>query len=158
MTLEEASAEIARCDQTRRALVALQTDTLNQIKTLAQRGNTSAQAVLGSVQNSLAATHQDADLTSHLLSWQEDARAIVTEVIEGHVPESEIDKEKTHIDEPRLQPHITSVEVEIDDQTIPLSSEHVEKAMGEWLDQVEAQAKDGEVEAIIRIIFSGKQT
>ena len=157
MTLEEASAEIARCDQTRRALVALQTDTLNQIKTLAQRGNTSAQAVLGSVQNSLAATHQDADLTSHLLSWQEDARAIVTEVIEGHVPESEIDKEKTHIDEPRLQPHITSVEVEIDDQTIPLSSEHVEKAMGEWLDQVEAQAKDGEVEAIIRIIFSRKQ-
>ena len=67
----------------RNALLDLQTDTLHRIVTLAQGNKPKAQAAWEEVCRFLAAPEEEAELTSHVVSWADRANQIIDEALKA---------------------------------------------------------------------------
>jgi len=155
-TREKAATQIARRQRTRNALLDLQTDTLSRIITVADGGNEEGQAALDEVRRFLAASEEEAELSSHIVSWAQQANKIIDAALKVRPsgPEPPVTPPGKVTRDGRVEWLITSAQAEIGDQTVSLNAEDVEQALGRLLSYLEAQAESGKVEVIIRIVLS----
>lgn len=154
---DHAANQVARRQRTLNALAELQTDTLGRIVKLAGGDNGAAQDALKEIQRFLAARHEEADLTSHVVSWQERANRIIDDALASKPPETTgvgVGPGTTPVRETEVTWCITSGLVEIGDETITLDSQRVTPMIGELLNQVEIGAEHGHGEVVIRVRFS----
>ena len=153
---EAAAHQIARRLPTQAALDDLQTDTVGRIVTLAEGGNAAAKEVLQSIRQFLAATNEKADLTSHIVSWKQQANQVIDAALKAVSPEPSKPKVtltgKTSRDR-AVRWQVTSVQAEIGGQTVPLTFEDVEPVVDQLLSRVKAVAGD-QTEVIIRVVCS----
>jgi hypothetical protein len=160
-TRETAAAQIARRQRTQSALVDLQTDTLHRIVTLAEGGNVDAQTAWEEARRFLAAPEEQAELTSHVVSWSRQANQIIDDALKAQPrTEGSTETEATTTGKPihngrALQ--IASAWVEIGDQTISLEPKAVEAVLAQLLRDIEAQAGGDQAEVIVRIVLSRPQ-
>ena len=157
ITREEAAAQVARRQRTQSALDDLQTDTLGRIVTLAKGGNDAAENALQEIREFLAARNEQADLTSHVVSWKKRANEIIDAALKTSPPRPPQPEVTTHDEtfHDRLVAwRITSAQAEIGGQTVLLDLQAAEPVMQQLLSQIETQPGVDRAEVIIRIVFS----
>lgn len=165
VTAEQAAVQVAQRDRALNALRDLQTDTLGHIRTLAEGGNPSAQAALVKVQSFLAAANEQADLQSHVLSWEQEAKAVIDSIIKQRAasdragngggpeiaPETKSATGSVGEGKPALAGRILAAELEVAGETIPLNAQQVEQALGVSVDKLETLASGAQVTVTLRI-------
>jgi hypothetical protein len=144
-TRETAAAQIARRQRTQAALVDLQTDTLHRIVTLAQGGNPQAQSAWEEARRFLATPEEEAELTSHVVSWAGRANQIIDAALKAPQKaevstEVEMREPDQWIAEGRA-PRVASVRAEIGDQTVVLDPEDVEPVLSKLREQLGDRAE-----------------
>jgi len=159
VTREAAAAQLAHLLPTQTALDDLQTDTVDRIVTLANGGNTAAQQALQEIRQFLAAPDEKADLTSHVVSWRQQAREVIDAALKvvppKPLPPQVAPPDKTSHDRPARW-RVTSAQAEIGGQTVTLASQDVEMVIERLLNQVET-GTGGRAEVIIRLVLSQEQ-
>lgn len=160
---EQAVAQIARRQRTHSALVDLQTDTLGRIATMAGGDNVGAQSALHDIREFLAAHEEEADLTSHIVSWKKHANDIIDAALRKGASESRIrvgTPDDTAVGKPGherlLVWRVSSAEAEVGGQTLALDLKTVEAGIGHLLSQIEEQVAGEQPEVTIRIVISSK--
>lgn len=157
---EAAAAQIARRLPTQAALDDLQTDTVGRIVTLAEGGNAAAKEVLQSIRQFLAATNEKADLTSHIVSWKQQANQVIDAALKAVSPEPSKPEVtltgKTSRDR-AVRWQVTSVQAEIGGQTVPLTCEDVEPVVDQLLSRAQTVAGE-QTEVIIRVACSQEKS
>jgi hypothetical protein len=155
---EEAAAQIARRQRTQNALDDLQTDTLGRIVTLADGGDVAAQNALHEICEFLAAPNEQADLTSHVVSWKQQANEIIDAALKKTSPteplQPEITLPKKLVHDRSVTWRITSAKAQIGEQKVHLEPQSVKPVMEQLLSQVDIQADDKRAEVTIQVVLS----
>ena len=156
VTRDAATRQLAHRDQTRMTINDLQTDTLKRIVTLAEGGNAEAASALEQVQAFLAASEEQADLASHVLSWQERANAIIDQALVAlpeRKPEGTADVHETS---GRTQVYVTTARLEIGDWKVTLGSEGID-LVKRLLEQSGVVLEGEPMEVSIHITFGTRE-
>jgi len=158
VTRKSAADQIAHRLRTQDALDDLQTDTLGRIVTLADGGDVAAQTALQEIGEFLAAPNEQADLTSHVLSWKQQANEIIDAALKKTPPteslQSEITLPKKPVHDRPVTWRITSAEAQIGEQKVHLEPQDVKSVMEQLLSQVDIQADDKRAEVTIQVVLS----
>jgi len=159
VTRAAAAEQLARRQQTHKALQGLQTDTLGRIITLAQGGNAAAQAAWDALREFIAAPEAEKELASHVKSWAEGANAVIDaalttpavpvvsatpapDALQVSQPPASVVCDKAGL-------HIRSVQAVVGEQAVPLDADAVAPLVG----RLQAHLADGS-EIVIRIIVA----
>jgi len=154
---KEAGVQIARRQRTQSALQDLQTDTLGRIATLASGDNVAAQDALREVREFLVAPEAQADLTSHVASWQKRANEIIDAALKTAPPtppQPEAAPSGQTVHDGPVTWRVTSAQVEIGGQRFLLASQEIQPAVQQLLNQVDVPADSDQAEATIHIVIS----
>lgn len=117
--------QINHLDQTQLALQELETETLNRIVNLAGSGNTEAENLLEQVADFLSAPEEEVELFSHVLSWQNEANALIDEVLIQ--PSKPIPPPSTPRDKPSQRDvYVSEARLSVGSQTAALDPEGIE--------------------------------
>jgi len=156
VTRDAAVAQVARLDQTRRALDELQTETLKRIGTLAEGGHAEAASALEEAQTFLAATEEQAELFSHVLSWQDRANAIIDKALVAP-PERKPEVPTDLREKPgRTQVYVATARMEIGERAVDLDAEGI-ALVESLLDQSGLELGDEPAEASIHVTLKTRE-
>ena len=160
VTRERAADQVARRQRTLTALEELQTDTLGRIVTLAGGGNVVAAEALQQIRTFLTAPEEQAELTSHVVSWKKQANGIIDAALKIPQPRL-LQPEVTSLGKPAHERlvawRITSIQAEIGGQTVALDAQAIEPVVGPLLRQVEDRAVGDQSEVTIHIVISQEE-
>ena len=157
---QAAAAQIGRRQRTKSTLVSdLQTDTLDRIGTLAQGKNAEARSAWETVRGFLAQTEEEADLSSHVVSWMKQANEIIDNALRPSAGSPEPGREPPTVtgrEGPEL--HIESIRVEVDGQAFELASPEVEALVREALLKADTLSVGERSEIVIRVVLSSGES
>jgi hypothetical protein len=150
---DAAVKQISRLDQTGNALKNLETGMLNRIVGLADSGNAEAKALLERVQGFLADTDEASDLYSHVISWQDDANAIIDKALTSSQTPTPT---PTLRDRPRDRDlYVSEARLSIGPQTAALDSEGIE-LIEQLLDRSGLEL-EGEMDVLLHIFLKARE-
>lgn len=163
-----AAAQIAWRQHTQAALTDLELGTIKRIITLAQGNNADAQAAQEELQHFLTVPEEEADLTSHIVSWMQQANNIIDAALDtsGIGAKGETGT-KTGEEQPKTGGieivqkeekaiyQITSAHLILGKKQHPLDAQQVSQALASLLQQVE-QIESSQAEITIQIVLKKK--
>jgi hypothetical protein len=162
---QEAEVQIATREQMKQALTQLQPTIWDRISKLAESGNEGAQAELISMQNTLVVRQATADLSSHLLSWQKSANAIIDTALKTPsqptssrgtktpiaIATGQDDNASSELDKKQLSAQLHRITLQIGSETIAVNTYYFEKALGEKLQSLIQSANQGRIHGTVDI-------
>jgi hypothetical protein len=156
---QRAASQIARRQRTLAALTDLELGTIKRIVTLAQANNAAAQAARQELQHFLTAPAEEADLTSHTLSWLQQANGIIDAALDQTLISTEVTPATEQADrgsrakEQQAEFQVTSAQLKIGGQTHDIDPQQARQALRSLLPQIEARAGDEQAEVELKIIL-----